>query len=161
MAATIPAISTPPPDQPPSRPERSDNADETVTAVEVSAKPRSSVTPRKTEPTDSAPAAPHPSPDQSMLPRDEQAAQPVTSPAGSESALFKVQAGAFASKDAAERVADQLKSAGFSPVVVSDDSGGRLLYEVQVGVFRSRDNAEKAAQAVRSAGVEVFVAEQE
>lgn len=69
--------------------------------------------------------------------------------------LYRVQAGAFAEKENADRQLIKVKEAGFDAIEKKEDE----LYKVQVGTFAKEDNAEKQADKLEKAGFEAAVIE--
>ena len=67
--------------------------------------------------------------------------------------LYRVQAGAFASRENAEARAEALRSAGFTPYIVREGD----LFKVRVGAFRDRALAEQLAERLRTAGYDVAI----
>jgi DedD protein len=71
--------------------------------------------------------------------------------ASSASGAYMVQLGSFASRQNAERLAQQLRTQGFG-VSVSQGSGGRHLYRVRVGPAHDHGAAEQLAAQLRTLG---------
>ena len=69
--------------------------------------------------------------------------------------LYRVQAGAFAKKENADRQLIKVQEAGFDAIEKKDDD----LYKVQVGAYAKEDNAEKQADRLEKAGFEAAVIE--
>ena len=69
--------------------------------------------------------------------------------------LYRVQIGAFTSKENAENYLAKAKQAGFSGFVVLNDK----IYRVQIGAFSSRTNAENYLEKARQEGFGGFVIE--
>lgn len=69
--------------------------------------------------------------------------------------LYRVQTGAFAEKENADRQLIKVKKAGFDAIEKKEDD----LYKVQVGAFAKEDNAEKQAEQLEKAGFEAAVVE--
>lgn len=67
--------------------------------------------------------------------------------------LYRVQVGAYVSKENAESRAAKLRDAGFDAYVTQ----GGSLYIVQVGAFAVRENAERLADQLRAAGYKVII----
>lgn len=67
--------------------------------------------------------------------------------------LYRVQAGAFSSRENAKRLADQLKRQGI-PAYVSYSNN---LYKVQAGAFTSRENAERQVNELKKKGFNAFI----
>ena len=72
-----------------------------------------------------------------------------------ENKLYRVQIGAFTSKENAENYLAKAKQAGFSGFVVLVDK----IYRVQIGAFSSRENAENYLEQARKEGFSGFVIE--
>lgn len=72
---------------------------------------------------------------------------------GGGSTLYKVQVGAFSVKSNADNLANELRTKGYSPIVVL--VGG--LYKVQVGAFSIRANAEALVQELRAKGYDAII----
>lgn len=72
-----------------------------------------------------------------------------------ENKLYRVQIGAFTSKENAENYLAKAKQAGFSGFVVLVDK----IYRVQIGAFSSRANAENYLEKARQEGFGGFVIE--
>lgn len=66
--------------------------------------------------------------------------------------LYKVQAGAFANKGNADKLANELKSKGYNAYVYQDK-----LYKVQAGAFSKKENAEKLAAELKAKGYNTFI----
>lgn len=66
--------------------------------------------------------------------------------------LYRVQLGAFSSKQNAEQLAQKVKAAGFPAHVL-----GYSPYRVLAGIFGTREAAAKVAQRLQSSGYEVYV----
>lgn len=82
----------------------------------------------------------------------------VVSPApppgsGSDSGLYKVQAGAFRNKANADALGARLKNDGFDAFVYQESN----LYKVQAGAFSKKANADTRARNLKSKGYEAFV----
>lgn len=69
--------------------------------------------------------------------------------------LYRVQVGAFKNKSNADRLLQQLKTAGFSDAFIAEAQGN--LYRVQIGAFKSRANADKCREAAQAKGFDGFV----
>ena len=69
--------------------------------------------------------------------------------------LYRVQAGAFAKKENADRQLIKVQEAGFDAREKKEDD----LSKVQVGAFAKEDNAEKQAEQLEKAGFETAVVE--
>ncbi len=67
--------------------------------------------------------------------------------------IYRVQAGAFSSKENAENLAKDLESDGFDTYIVEIDD----LYKVQVGAFSDVDNAENLANKLENKGYNTFI----
>jgi cell division septation protein DedD len=70
-----------------------------------------------------------------------------------ENVLFRVQVGAFISRDNAEARAATLREEGYDAYV----SQTGALWKVQVGAFSSRENADRLAAQLKAAGYEVLI----
>lgn len=84
-----------------------------------------------------------------------------TPPRARGSRSYHVQVGRFDDSDAAQRVRDELTSAGFSPRIVRTQRDGAVVYRVQVGTFTHRENAERQMDTLRSQSYESYIAEDE
>lgn len=67
--------------------------------------------------------------------------------------IYRVQVGAFTIKGNADRLANELKSKGYSVIVVK--SG--VLYRVQVGAFSVKSNADKMAAELKKKGYSTII----
>lgn len=67
--------------------------------------------------------------------------------------LYRVQAGAFADKENADRQLIKVQAAGFDAIEKKEDS----LYKVQAGAFAKEDNAEKQLERLEDAGFETAI----
>jgi len=68
--------------------------------------------------------------------------------------------GVFRSRENVEELVEELREAGFAPLVAQRDTdAGESLYSVYAGAFESRDSAERVAEAVRNLRLEVLVVE--
>lgn len=74
--------------------------------------------------------------------------------------LYKLQAGFFADKDNAYKIANQIKSMGYSAYVTDVKSDGKSGYKVFVGSYKSKENAEKSKEELKAKGVDVMIIEQ-
>lgn len=72
----------------------------------------------------------------------------------SNSNLYRVQVGAFARKENAEKLKKQLLSKGFNCFITDRESG---FYRVQCGAFESESNAIKYRNQIINAGFDAFV----
>ncbi|AKO93243.1 N-acetylmuramoyl-L-alanine amidase [Priestia filamentosa] len=70
-----------------------------------------------------------------------------------QASLFKVQIGAFSSRENAERLASEAKTKGFSSFIATENN----LFKVQIGAFSSRENAEALSIRAKNAGFEVTI----
>ncbi len=68
--------------------------------------------------------------------------------------LYRVQAGAFRSRENADRLCSQLKDAGYSDAYVKTAGG---YYKVQLGAFRSLENADRLSQQLEKKGYETYI----
>lgn len=96
-------------------------------------------------------AAPRPAQRPSPAPAAAVAAPPAAAAAVPQRG-FAVQVGSFASRDTAERVANQLRSRRFETFVSPVRSGSRQLYRVRVGPVPDRAAAQALAGRLKSAG---------
>lgn len=69
--------------------------------------------------------------------------------------LYRVQVGAFSSKENADNYEKKVKEAGFGTLVIKSGD----LYRVQVGAFGIKSNAEAYVKTVKAAGFDAFVVE--
>lgn len=67
--------------------------------------------------------------------------------------LYRVQTGAFRSKDNAEKLMKKVKDAGFDTYMVQVDN----LFKVQVGAFSNKSNAVALSSKMQAAGFKSFV----
>lgn len=67
--------------------------------------------------------------------------------------LYRVQLGAFAVKENAERLLDQLRAVASDAFIVNVDG----LYKVQVGAFSVKANAERLAEKLKSQGYQTYI----
>ena len=112
--------------------------------------------PAPSPPPDASPRS-TPKPPDTTAPPQEPAAGPATSPAkpGRETGvLYRVQVGAYISRENAEARAAKLREEGFDAYVTQSGT----LYKVQVGAFAIRENAERLAAQLKAAGYEVLIA---
>jgi len=65
---------------------------------------------------------------------------------------FAVQLGSFSSRQSAERLASDVRRAGFDPSISPVDSGGRRLHRVRVGPVADRAAAEALAARLAASG---------
>lgn len=75
--------------------------------------------------------------------------------------LYRVQIGAFSSKENAENYAKKARAAGFPTVIKEETDNGKTLYRVQCGAFSKRENAENFAKDLKKAGFDVIMKEAE
>ncbi|MFA6665805.1 MAG: SPOR domain-containing protein [Armatimonadota bacterium] len=69
-------------------------------------------------------------------------ARPAVKAEKPSASLYRVQAGAYANRENAERLAKELMDRGYNAAVRSTSSGDRTLYRVQLGLFKSRSEAQ-------------------
>lgn len=67
--------------------------------------------------------------------------------------LYKIQAGAFAEKENAEKLVKQLKAEGFDAFAYQSGK----LYKVQAGAFSSKSNADALAEKLENTGFDAYV----
>ena len=67
--------------------------------------------------------------------------------------LYRVQLGAFAVKENAERLLDQLRAVASDAFIVNVDG----LYKVQVGAFSVKANAERLAEKLKNQGYQTYI----
>lgn len=70
-----------------------------------------------------------------------------------EGPLYRVQIGAYSSRDNADERVATLRADGFSAYLVRE--GG--LFKVRAGAFRDRERAEELAQRLRAKGYDVII----
>lgn len=66
---------------------------------------------------------------------------------------YRVQTGAFRTKELAEALEDRLEAAGFDTYIVMADG----FYKVQVGAFKVKENAEKQAKELQKRGFATYI----
>ena len=71
--------------------------------------------------------------------------------------LYRVQLGAFATREQAEQVVSDAKDKGFDAQIKAINRGGKTLYKVQHSAHKSRANAEKEGQKLTDAGFNVYI----
>ena len=71
--------------------------------------------------------------------------------------LYRVQTGAFAVKENAQRLLDELEDKGYDAFITTVDLSGRILYRVQVGAFSVRSNAENMRDNLKAAGYDAII----
>src|SRR3989442_11392471 len=79
---------------------------------------------------------------------------PPAKPGPETGVLYRVQVGAYISRENAEARAAKLREEGFDAYVTQSGT----LYKVQVGAFAIRENAERLAGELKAAGYEVLIA---
>ncbi|NBB91935.1 MAG: hypothetical protein GVY32_02060 [Gammaproteobacteria bacterium] len=62
---------------------------------------------------------------------------------------LSAQVGSFASRNNAERLSGQLRSAGYDAFMHGEESGGRTIWRVRVGIFQERAEAERMLETLR------------
>lgn len=67
--------------------------------------------------------------------------------------LYRVQVGAYKSRDNADELLDELKSQGYPAFIVLEDG----IYKVQVGAYAVLDNAIKMEEKLRKAGYDTYI----
>ena len=67
--------------------------------------------------------------------------------------LYRVQAGAFKSKENADRQLEKIKAAGFDTYMVQADG----YYKIQIGAYSVKGNAENMLAKVKAAGFDAFI----
>ena len=112
--------------------------------------------PTSTEPAPPAPTPPPPLPVPAPAPKAVPAAAPTPPPAAAAAAAastgaWMVQLGSFASRPNAERLAQQLKTQGFT-ASVSQGASGRHLYRVRVGPVHDKAAAAQLQGKLKAAG---------
>lgn len=80
-------------------------------------------------------------------------------PSATNTSLYRVQAGVYSTKEAAESEAAKVRERGFDANVHATTAGGRTLYHIQNGIYRNRANAESMRQRLKEAGIETHLAE--
>lgn len=83
----------------------------------------------------------------------EQPKQEQQKPAASGATIYRVQSGAFSSKEKATEQLKKVITAGFDAIIVLVDG----LYKVQIGAFGEKKNAENMLVKVKAAGFEAFI----
>ena len=81
----------------------------------------------------------------------------ITAPEQKPSTLYRVQVGAFSSRENAENYMKQVKAAGFNAFIVEAKPG--KLYRVQVGAFTIKSNAEAYMKKIKAEGFPAFIVE--
>ena len=89
----------------------------------------------------------------------ETATQTENAPTAADKSFYRVQAGVYSTKEAAESEAAKVRERGFDATVHTTTVGGRTLYHVQNGIYRNRANAEAMRQRLKDAGIETHLAE--
>ena len=107
--------------------------------------------PAPAPPQNSTPPSPQ-STSNSASSQSQQSAPVQEQPSAPSTALYKVQVGAFSERANADRVAAQLKEAGYEAVIISGPP-----HRVQTGAFSSQENANKLAEELRQKGFEAIV----
>lgn len=132
-----------------------------VSAVEVNVPPKQATSTPETVAESSAPLTPAPAQDQHpvLLPPDAVVTTSVDEPDPAPQ-LYIVQAGAFATRAAAERAVETLQKRGLAAAVVTVAADNHTLHHVRAGSVRDRDNAEKLAEQVRAAGLDAYILSQ-
>ena len=77
-------------------------------------------------------------------------APPTHGPATPEKGGFAIQVGAFGDENAAARLAGELRAAGFTVYVHSDDGRSGVRFQVRVGPVPSREEATRLASQLKS-----------
>ena len=70
--------------------------------------------------------------------------------------LYRVQTGAFAKKENADRLLAELKGKGFDAFIVAVDLG-QIIYRVQVGAYGVKTNAEAMRKKLQAAGFDALI----
>ena len=73
--------------------------------------------------------------------------------------LYRVQIGAFGSKENAENYAKKAEKAGFPAIVKTETVNGKTLYRVQCGAFSDYANAENFVKDLKKAGFDAIIKE--
>lgn len=97
--------------------------------------------------------APPPTPPPTRTPRPIATAVATPTAPPAKKASYRVQVGSYSSRDAAQKVANELSEKGYS-AVVSEDSGK---FRVQLGVYQEQDGALAIAEEVTQQGYAVVV----
>ena len=71
--------------------------------------------------------------------------------------LYRVQSGAFAVKENAQRLLNELKEKGYDAFITAVDLAGQILYRVQVGAFSVRANAEAVCSRLKTDGYDAII----
>lgn len=71
--------------------------------------------------------------------------------------VFKVQLGAFSTKDNAQTLINELKGKGVDATVVPLKKDGKDYFRVQAGAYKNKENAEKIADDLKKQGYPVFI----
>lgn len=77
--------------------------------------------------------------------------------AASPGQLFRVQAGSFSTRQAADSLSARLRASGYGSTVRTTTRDGKCLYSVQVGAFRTAENAESTAGQLRASGFDAYI----
>lgn len=75
--------------------------------------------------------------------------------------LYRVQIGAFSTKENAENYAKLARDKGFPTVIKVEQINGKTMYRVQCGAFSNKENAEKFAKDLKKAGFDAIIKETE
>lgn len=71
--------------------------------------------------------------------------------------FFKIQVGAFSTRDAADKVKNDLISKGFSVDVLQKQKDDKTFFAVQVVKFKTKEEAEKISDDIKQLGYETFI----
>lgn len=78
-------------------------------------------------------------------------------PADEVKKLYRIQIGAFSSKENAKAYAKKAQNAGFPTVLKEETVNGKTLYRVQCGAFSEKKNAEAFAEKLKKAGFDTAI----
>ncbi len=90
--------------------------------------------------------------------------KPSTAPSGekpkdekSQNTIYKVQLGAFSTKDNAQNLINELKGKGVDATVVPLKKDGKDYFRVQAGAYKNKESADKLAGDLKNQGYPVFI----
>lgn len=84
---------------------------------------------------------------------------PIANDDNTADVVYRLQIGAYESKDNAEKAADDIRATGLPVSVITKKSGDRMLYSLQCAAFKDKEKANSYARELQGKGIKVSVYE--
>ncbi len=81
-------------------------------------------------------------------------------PTKSSSSVYRIQLGAFSTRENAQNLISDLKNKGFEGTVIPTKKDGKDYFRVQVGAYKNKESAEQIADDLKQKGYPVFISGQ-